>query len=153
MVDRTERGESTHPESMRTHPDVVELQHAFGRSLASPQTVLGDGLLAMAGVWAAISPFALTLGAGGAAVTTHNLVLGLVVTAIGLGVTGMAERGGGLSWVAVPMGVWLIVSTWLVPAGAPSLGLMLSNVITGAVIIVTAAGVAAFAFMGSRAKS
>jgi hypothetical protein len=135
---------------MGEHPDVISLQRQFGGSLGSPQSVLGDGLLALAGVWVALSPWVLGFYAIDPAVGSHNLVLGLVAAAVGLGITGLAERGGGLSWVAVPLGVWLIISTWVVPAMGPSAGLVWSNVVAGAVMILTGAGVATVALMGTR---
>ncbi|MHA6803525.1 SPW repeat protein [Salinifilum ghardaiensis] len=152
MVDGAEPRRTAERESMRYHPDVVELQRQYGGALGSPRTVLGDGVLALAGVWAAVSPFVIGLS-GVPALATHHLVIGLVVAGIGLGVTGMAERGGGLSWVAAPLGIWLIISTWIVPAAGPTAGLVWSNVIAGAVMVIAGAGVAAFAMAGTRSNS
>ncbi len=132
---------------MREHPDVLDMQRQFGSSLGSPQTVLGDGLLALAGVWTAISPWVLGFSLTSPAMRNQDLIIGLVVAAIGLGVTGMAERGGGLSWVAVPLGIWLIISTWVVPSMGPGIGLIWSNVVAGAVMILAGASVAGFALM------
>lgn len=151
MVDGAEPRPTADRESMRDHPDVVQLQRQYGGTLGSPRTVLGDGVLALAGVWAAISPLVIGLS-GLPSLTTHHLIIGLVIVGIGLGVTGMAERGGGLSWVAAPLGIWLIISTWLVPAGGPTAGLVWSNVVTGAIMVIAGAGVAAFAMAGARAS-
>lgn len=139
--------------AMSEHPDVLDLQRQFGSSLSSPSTVLGDGLMALAGVWVAISPWVLGFSLTSPAMRNHDLIIGLVVAAIGLGVTGFAERGGGLSWVAVPLGVWLILATWIVPSIGPGAGLIWSHVVAGAVMVLTGASVAGLAFMSKlRAK-
>ncbi|MFR9730654.1 SPW repeat protein [Saccharopolyspora sp. MS10] len=143
---------SSHEASMRDHPDVVSLQRQYGGTLGSPQTVAADGIVALAGLWAALSPWVLGFNATEPAMRTHNLILGLVAVGIGLGVTGLFERGGGISWVLVPLGIWLIISTWIVPAAAPTVGMVWSNVVAGALLALAGAGTLGMALLGNRAQ-
>lgn len=145
MAERTSR-----EASMRDHPDVVSLQQQYGGALGSPQTVVADGVVALAGLWAAISPWVLGFDLAQPGMRTHNLIIGLVAVAIGLGLTGLFERGGGLSRVLVPLGAWLIVSTWIVPTATPSAGMVWSNVIAGALLILAGAGALGTTLMGGR---
>lgn len=142
-----------HRTPMEQHPDVMALQRQYGQTLGSPQTVVGEGVLALAGVWAAISPWVLGFTATHPALTINNLVVGLVVAALGLGVTGTAERSGGLSWIAIPLGVWLIVSMWLGALAFPTVGVIWNNVITGAVTALFGAAVAFGTMMKMRKKT
>lgn len=127
---------------MEKHPDVVDLQRQYGANLGSPQTVVGEGLLALAGAWAALSPWVLGFAYINPTMAVNNLFVGVVVAALGLGITGTAERSGGLSWIAIPLGVWLIISMWIGAVLAPGGGLIVNNIITGAVIVLVGGSVA-----------
>lgn len=128
--------------SMEQHPDVVDLQRQYGANLGSPQTVVVEGLLALAGAWAALSPWVLGFAYINPTMAVNNLFIGVVVAALGLGITGTAERGGGLSWIAIPLGGWLIISMWIGAVISPGIGMMVNNIITGAAIVLIGAAVA-----------
>lgn len=148
MADRTQHGAP-----ISEHPDVIALQQQYGGSLGQARTVLGEGILALAGVWLAISPWVTGFDATSPSMLSHNLVLGIMIAAIGLGVTGAAERGHGLSWIAVPLGVWAIIATWVVPTAGPSAGLIWSNVVAGAVTLLAGGAVAGMTLMGGQKQS
>ncbi|MER6048721.1 SPW repeat protein [Streptomyces sp. NPDC001793] len=66
----------------------------------------------------------------------NNLIIGLVLAAIGLGLTRAPIRMYRLSWTCAVIGVWLIVSPWVVTAGhSAGAGLIWNNVVVGAVTL------------------
>lgn len=84
-----------------------------GRSMmAQVAAVLG----VLAGVWVAISPWFLTLGRRG---TANDLIVGLVVAA--LGAFGIAGRRGflGLQAGGLLLGIWLIITPFILAAKFP----------------------------------
>jgi hypothetical protein len=107
------------------------------------QLILTAGMLA--GLWAAISPWFLTLQHAGGNATANNLIVGLAVAA--LAVSAAAGRG----TITVPAasalaGVWLIISPFILDAKFPITASMYwSNVWTGAIIVVLALGALALA--------
>jgi len=115
-----------------------------GRSaLAQVSAMLG----ALAGVWMAISPWFLTLGRQE---TANDLIVGLVVTA--LGAFGIAGARGflGLQAGNLLLGIWLIISPFILAARfAVSAPMYWSNGFGGFAIIVFT--LAALAGMRHRA--
>lgn len=118
------------------HPDLAELQRQYAGALGAPPAVLSEGLLVLAGAYTAISPWVIGFAATQPALTVNNLILGLVVAAIGLGITGTPERRGGISWTAAPIGAWLIAAEWVLHRGMLTAGVFWSNIAVGAVTIV-----------------
>ena len=118
------------------------LSDTYTREYAAPPTgrsataQVAAALSTLAGVWVAISPWFLTLGRRG---TANDLIVGLVVAALGM--FGMAGTRGflGLMSGSALAGVWLIVSPFILAAkfavGAP---MYWSNGFGGFAIIVLA---------------
>ncbi|MGE5289826.1 MAG: SPW repeat protein [Micromonosporaceae bacterium] len=111
-----------------------------GRSMAAQVITM---LSTLAGVWVAISPWFLTLGPRA---TANDLIVGLVVAALGLFAIAGVRGFMGLQTGNVLLGTWLIISPFILAAkfsvGAP---MYWSNCFAGATIIVFA--LAAFAGM------
>jgi hypothetical protein len=129
MVERTQYT------AMADHPDVLEMRERYERISASPPTVITDGLLLLAGVWLAISPFVVHFRDIAPNVAQNNLLIGLVVAAIGLALSMTPRSMLRLSWAAALIGVWVIVSPWVIQQSTVQLGIILTNVITGGVIV------------------
>lgn len=120
------------------HPDVKDLQRQYGA--ASSGNVVGEGLFVLAGAWLAIAPWVAGFAGASFPMTANNVIIGLVVVALGLRSAGIG--GQALSWAGVPLGVWAIVATWLVPhGGGLGAGLVWSNVVGGAVVVLASAAV------------
>ena len=104
-----------------------------GRSMVA-QVAAMLGMLA--GVWVAISPWFLTLGPRE---TATDLIVGLVVAALGL--FGIAGTRGflGLQAGNVLLGTWLIISPFILAAAFPvSTPMYWSNIFAGGAVIVFA---------------
>lgn len=128
---------SRHASDMTTHPDAAEMRHRYAM-LEGPR--LGtriEGLVVLTGLYAAISPWVVHFSNSSRELTVNNLVLGLSMAAVGLGLALIPERMEGLAWTAVPMGVWMIISPWVVTFGhTATRGMIWNNVAIGAVACV-----------------
>lgn len=119
------------------HPDVQSMQRQYGTGSGN---VVGEGLFVLAGAWLAIAPWVAGFAATSFAMTAHNVIIGLVVVALGLRTAGLG--GQALSWAGVPLGGWAIIATWLVPiVGGYTPGLVWSNVVGGAVVVLASLAV------------
>ncbi|WP_430335025.1 SPW repeat protein [Rhodococcus sp. ACT016] len=126
--------------SMETHPDIAELRaryDEFGGS-AVPQVV--EGLMVLAGLYAAASPWIVGFS-GQTSLTMCNLFAGFAVALLAVGHATTFSRTHGITFVAPLLGVWLIVSPWLVSNVSRSAGLIWSNVVVGAVVLVLGAAI------------
>lgn len=119
---------------MASHPDVSEMRDRYARVLGGRDVALVDAPVFLVGLYCAISPWVLHFTASQPALATHNLIMGIAIAALGLGFTVMPERMYGLSWAICAMGIWTILSTWIV-GSSPGLGIVLSNVIIGGLTV------------------
>ena len=129
--------------------DIYTREYAAPPTARSAIAQVGAVLSTLAGVWVVISPWFLTLGRRG---TANDLIIGLVVAALGMfGLAGVRGFPGLLTGSALA-GVWLIISPFILAAkfavGAP---MYWSNGFGGLAVIVFA--LAALAGMRRRASA
>ncbi|WP_425584301.1 SPW repeat protein [Streptomyces violaceus] len=65
---------------------------------------------------------------------THNLIMGIAIGLLALGFTRAPERMYGLSWAMCALGVWMIISPWIV-GESPDAGVVWNNIIIGALAV------------------
>jgi hypothetical protein len=142
---------------MAGHPDVAEMRERHTRVVArtgNERAIGVDGMLILTGLYAAISPWVLHFNGTHPDLTVSNLLVGLTLAAIGLGLALIPDRMQGLPMTGVALGVWLIISPWVVTLGHAAFGSVIwSNVFTGAVACflgLLAAGIAMLGFMRNR---
>ncbi|MER7398134.1 SPW repeat protein [Streptomyces sp. NPDC000151] len=114
-----------------SHPDVPEMRDRYARMLGGRDVALVDGPVFLVGLYCAVSPWILHFTANQPALVTHNLILGIAIGLMALGFTTTPERMYGLSWAMSAIGVWLIVSPWIV-GSSPDAGVVVNNIIVGA---------------------
>ncbi|WP_129311202.1 SPW repeat protein [Streptomyces sp. L2] len=121
---------------MGTHPEIAEMRERLERTASSGPAIAVEGLILLAGVYCAISPWVIHFSASDPNITVNNLIVGITVGLIGLGLVLAPERMLRLAWVIAPLGVWLIVAPWVVTAthGARA-GIVWNNCFTGAVTL------------------
>jgi hypothetical protein len=73
---------------------------------------------------------------------THNLIMGIAIGLLALGFTRAPERMYGLSWAMCAMGVWMIISPWIV-GESPDAGVIVNNIVIGGLAVVLGAVCAA----------
>lgn len=107
------------------------MQYAMHRK----QVQTASGLDVLAGIWLLISPFVLTFMSSQA--TTNNVIVGLAVTVLAsIRVLGAFDAAW-LSWLNAALGLWTILSPWVL--GFDELQrAMTNNVIIGIIIIALA---------------
>jgi hypothetical protein len=148
---------------MRTHPDLVELRARYERAAQSPGAGLLAGLVLLAGLYLIISPWVIqSMGQVGLAV--GDIVGGLALALLAVGYTRSFDRMHGIAWVTPVIGVWIIVSPWViyhnasvlpvgvggVPTPPLTMGTWLSNVIAGAIALLAGIGLTVYSGRISR---
>lgn len=104
-----------HSPDMTRHPEVAEMRERFERTASSGRAIAVEGLILLAGVYAAISPWVIHFS-GQSNLAVNNLIVGITVGLIGLGLTLAPERMFRLAWTVALLGIWLVISPWVVTA-------------------------------------
>ncbi|MER6523955.1 SPW repeat protein [Streptomyces sp. NPDC001508] len=124
-----------HSTGMTGHPEIAEMRERLERTASSGRAIALEGLILLAGVYAAISPWVVHFSAQ-PNITVNNLIIGITVALIGFGLTLVPERMFRLVWTVAPLGIWLLISPWVVTAtqGARA-GIVWNNCWLGAVTL------------------
>lgn len=141
---------SRYNDTMATHPDLVEMQTRFEEASASGPAVLTDGLTLLAGLWLAISPWVIHFSATAHDMMINNLILGVAVAMVAVGLTLAPRRMVRLSWATAVIGAWVIISQWVVQQSGSHTGIVVNNIITGAVILLCGLAAAMILRSGTR---
>jgi hypothetical protein len=129
----------SHPRGdITTHPDASEMRERYDRMLGGHDVALVDGPVFLLGLYCAVSPWILHYTTSQPALATHNLIMGIAIGLLALGFTRAPERMYGLSWAICAMGAWMIISPWVVGT-SPDTGVVLNNIIIGALAVVLGA--------------
>ncbi len=135
------------------HPDLAEMRERYERATTSGQAVAIDGLVLLAGAWLAISPWVVHFNTTAPNMTINNLILGSIVTIIALGLTMAPTRMYRLSWAMVAIGAWEVVSPWAIQQSPSTTGVIINNVVTGAVTALMGLGAAVLLMSASARRS
>jgi hypothetical protein len=140
---------STVHSSIDHHPDILALRERYGR-VAESMTAQGTfGLTLLAAVYAAVSPWIIGFD-GTRALAVNDFIVGIVCVALAFTFAMALDRSHGMTWTLPVLGVWFIVSPWVLHGVSPHGSMIWSNVIAGAVL--TVLGLNAMYF-GMRARS
>lgn len=130
---------------MEQHPDVMELRARYERAAAAPLAQLADGLVFLAGLYLAISPWVVGFD-GMRSIAVNNLITGVALALLGGGLAFAYGRTHGMAWVAPIVGIWTIITPWVVRGGVATTATIANNVATGVVAVVV--GVVAMSIAG-----
>ncbi|MBL1119170.1 SPW repeat protein [Streptomyces sp. 110] len=114
------------------HPDVSEMRERYARMMDARDVVFLDGPVLLAGLYFAISPWVVHFSGTSPNLMVNNLVLGITIALLGLGLTTAPRRMYSLCWAMSAIGVWMIISPWVVARGADA-GMIVNNVVVGAI--------------------
>ncbi|MFF8032808.1 SPW repeat protein [Streptomyces sp. NPDC016626] len=129
----------SHPRGdITSHPDASEMQARYDRVLGGRDVALVDGPVFLLGLYCAVSPWILHYTTSQPALATHNLVVGIAIALLALGFTAAPARMYGLSWAMCALGVWMIISPWIVGDG-PDAGVIWNNIIIGTLAVILGA--------------
>ncbi|MDG9717987.1 SPW repeat protein [Streptomyces sp. DH24] len=118
-----------------SHPDASEMRARYARMLGGRDVALVDGPVFLLGLYCAVSPWILHYTTSQPSLVTHNLIMGVAIGLLALGFTRAPERMYGLSWAFCVMGIWMIVSPWIVGEN-PDAGVVWNNIIIGALALI-----------------
>lgn len=135
--------------ALSDHPDLAEMQARYDRVAAHPGAQFVEGATLLAGLYLAVSPWVIGFQAGATDLRVTNLICGIAVALLAVGYASAYGRTHGLSWITPAIGAWTIVAPWVVLGRDVAGGTIVSNVITGAVIVVL--GIATTAMAGRQA--
>ncbi|TDC20553.1 hypothetical protein E1265_21715 [Streptomyces sp. 8K308] len=122
-----------HREDLAGHPDEMEMRERYNRVMGGSDVALVDAPLFLAGLYAAVSPYVLHFTGSQPSLSTNNLIMGIAVAVLALGIS-RTENMRGLSLAIAGIGIWLAFSPWIV-GRHPDAGMIVSNVVVGAVIL------------------
>lgn len=142
-----------HASDITTHPDSNEMRERFAKIVEGPSGSTLDGLIVLLGLYMAVSPWAVHFQAANPDVRVNNLVIGLTMAAFGFGLALQPERLYRLGWIGVPVGVWMIISPWVVTAGhsAPK-AVIWNNVAIGVVAVLLGLATQGMTMAGARSR-
>ncbi len=138
--------------TMAGHPDLVEMRERYERIAATPRAAIADGLMLLAGLWLAISPWVLHFNTTTPQVALSNLILGLAVAAVALGLSVAPLRMGRLSLATFVIGIWVVVSQWVIQQSSVTTGIIVNNVITGGLIALLGLAAAGMVMTAGRER-
>jgi hypothetical protein len=125
--------EVRHERTLAEHPDALEMRARYSRVLGGRDVVFVDGPVFLAGLYCAISPWVVNFVDAQPDLLINNLITGIAIGLLALGLTMVPERMYGLSWAICAIGAWLIVSPWVV-GNSPDGGIIVNNIILGGVV-------------------
>lgn len=125
-----------HDSDITTHPDAMEMRQRFAKVVEGPRASTLDGLVILLGLYMAVSPWVVHFHTTNPDITVNNLVIGLAMAAFGFGLALQPERLYRVGWIAVPVGVWMIISPWVViPGHSAPKAIIWNNLWIGAVAV------------------
>lgn len=125
---------STERLSIEEHPDITALRDRYDRAAETRVAQAIDGLTLMAGLYVAMSPWIVGFE-NQSTIKVNDLITGIAVTLLALAMTSAYGRTHGIAWTLPLLGVWVIITPWIVSGVNTTDGLILSNVISGAVVV------------------
>ena len=140
---------STVHSSIDHHPDLLALRERYGRAAESMTAQGTFGLTLLTAVYAALSPWIIGFQ-DTRVLAVNDFIVGIVCVALAFTFARALDRSHGMTWTLPVLGVWFIVSPWILYGVSPHGGMVWSNVIAGAVL--TVLGLNAMYF-GMRARS
>jgi hypothetical protein len=138
--------ERTHT-TMESHPDILEMRERHARAERAVSTQQGQAVEALAflsGLYLAASPWIAGFS-GFNTLAVNNLITGIAYALLLSGFGPAYERTHARAWAAALIGVWTIISPWVVAGNVDYTRTVVNNVIVGAIalMLALAAGAAA----------
>lgn len=139
---------STVHSSIDHHPDLLALRASYDRVAESTSAHVTFGLALLTGLYVAASPWLVGFGATGS-LATSDLIVGIAAAFLAYGFATALDRAHGLTWTMPVLGLWVVVSLWILPGVALTAGMMWSNIVAG--VLMTVLGVYA-TYFGRRTR-
>jgi hypothetical protein len=122
---------STVHSSIDHHPDLMALRANYERVAESMSAHFTFGLALLTGLYVAASSW--IVGFSGS-LATSDLIVGIAVAFLAYGFATALDRAHGMTWTLPVLGVWVIVSPWIMNGVTTTTGMTWSNVVAGALL-------------------
>jgi hypothetical protein len=124
---------STVHSSIDHHPDLLALRASYERVAESMSAHVTFGLTLLTGLYVAASPWIVGFSAT-RSLAMCDLIAGIAVAFMAYGFARALGRTHGMTWTVPVLGLWVIVSPWILQGLTLTAGMIWSNVIAGAVL-------------------
>ena len=124
---------STVHSSIDQHPDLLALRAGYERAAESTSAHLTFGLTLLTGLYVAASAWIVGFS-GTPQLASCNLIVGIAAAFLGYGFATSLDRAHGLTWTVPVLGLWLILSPWILQGITLTDGMIWSNVISGVML-------------------
>jgi MFS superfamily sulfate permease-like transporter len=136
---------------MEQHPDIAEMRARYERASETMPARVVNGLIFLCGLYLAISPWVVGFHTR-QTLSVNNLLTGIAVALLALGLASAYGRTHGIAWIMPLIGLWTIISPWVVSGRVATTGPVTSNVVVGALILLLGMAVAALGMTPRRKK-
>lgn len=134
---------------IETHPDIAALRDRYDQAAGTPVGQFTDCVMMAAGLYVAASAWIVGFQ-GMTSLMMSNLIAGLAVAVLTICTTGAYGRFHALAPVMPLLGLWMIISPWVITDVTRTTGMLWSNVVAGAVILVCGMAMAGMGMMRMR---
>ncbi|HUH68429.1 MAG TPA: SPW repeat protein [Mycobacterium sp.] len=124
---------STVHSSIDHHPDLLALRESYERAAESMSAHVTFGLALLTGLYVAASPWIVGFFAT-RSLAGCDVIAGIAAAVLAYGFATALDRTHGMTWTLPVLGLWVIVSPWILQGLMLTAGMMWSNVIGGAVL-------------------
>jgi hypothetical protein len=124
---------STVHSSIDHHPDLLALRANYERVAESMSAHVTFGLALLTGLYVAASSWIVGFTAT-TSLAWCNFIVGVAVAFMAYGFATTLDRAHGMAWTLPVLGVWVVVSPWILPGFTPTAGMIWSNVVAGALL-------------------
>lgn len=142
---------STSSLPIERHPDMLEMHDRYDRIASNPMMQTDSGLVLLAGLFMAGSPWIIGFS-GVTAMTVPTLIVGLAVAFAAVAFTSAYRHLHGMAFTIPLLGVWMIISPWVITGVTTTTPMIWSSVVAGAVVVVGGLGMAGMALLPSRRR-
>jgi hypothetical protein len=129
---------------------MVDMRARYARILDGGQAVAVDGLVLLTGLYLAVSPWVVGFTGTAPRLAVNDLILGLAVAIIGLGLAQAPLVMYRLSWAMVGIGGWTVVAPFAMSSAYDNTRGVVNNVIAGGLTVLL--GLCAVAMLMSAAR-
>ena len=125
---------STVHSSIDHHPDLLALRASYERVAESMSAHVTFGLTLLTGLYVAASPWIVGFSST-RSLPMCDLIAGFAVAFLAYGFARALDRTHGMTWTVPVLGLWVILSPWILQGLTLTGGMIWSNVIAGAVVV------------------
>jgi multisubunit Na+/H+ antiporter MnhB subunit len=123
---------ATSAHDIASHPDILEMRQRYDEIAERPIARWSDGVMLLAGLFLAMSPWVVGF-TGHAAMMISCLMSGIALCVLAIGFATAYGHFHGLAWVAAVIGLWAMVSSWVVDGPTPDSMVISTAIITGGI--------------------